>query len=63
MEELDYKDPVKRKKFVKHLLDDLEAFERKLDKDMFERHSARIGFEQECCLIDYSLRPSIKNIE
>lgn len=61
--ELDFKDPVKRKRFVKHFLDDLSSMEYMLREGMFEKGINRIGLEQEFCIIDYSLRPLFKNME
>ncbi len=34
-----------------------------LEQDMFEKDSTRIGLEQEFCIMDYSLRPLMKNLE
>lgn len=61
--DIDYKDPERRKAFVKNLIDDIEALNIMVKSDMFERTSLRLGVEQELCLIDYSLRPLMKNLE
>ena len=62
-DDIDFKDPTRRKVFVKNLIDDIEALNKMVDADLFERTPVRLGVEQELCLIDYSLRPLMKNIE
>lgn len=39
-------------KFVRHLLNDVQALEHMIDNDMFEKNIVRIGAEQEMCLVD-----------
>jgi len=52
-----------RNKFVKHLLDDIEAMDSMFKNKSFDTDDIRIGFEQEYCLIDYNLRPMMLNLE
>ena len=52
-----------RNKYVKHLLDDIEAMDLMLQRELFDTEEIRIGFEQEFCLIDYNLRPMMLNLE
>ncbi|HAW52843.1 MAG TPA: CBS domain-containing protein [Flavobacteriales bacterium] len=61
--DIDYKDPKLRKAFVKNLIDDIEALNKMVNDDLFERSPVRLGVEQELCLIDYSLRPLMNNLE
>ncbi|MCB0761272.1 MAG: CBS domain-containing protein [Flavobacteriales bacterium] len=49
-----------RKVFLKHLLNDVEAMEYMLANNHFESGIARIGFEQEFCLVDNHYRPSLQ---
>jgi CBS domain-containing protein len=44
--------------FLKHLLNDVRAFEKMLDDDLFERDVRRIGAEQELFLVDEHWRPA-----
>jgi CBS domain-containing protein len=44
--------------FLKHLLNDVRAFERMLADDLFERDVRRIGAEQELFLVDPHWRPA-----
>jgi CBS domain-containing protein/gamma-glutamyl:cysteine ligase YbdK (ATP-grasp superfamily) len=44
--------------FLKHLLDDVRAFEKMLGDDLFERDVRRIGAEQELFLVDQHWRPA-----
>lgn len=53
-------DKATRSKFVKHLLDDVEAIEIMLEKNLFESGVTRIGAEQEFCLVSENWRPSNK---
>jgi CBS domain-containing protein len=48
----------KRKAFTKHLLQDIEALDRMIANDQFERGIRRIGAEQEFCLITDQWRPA-----
>lgn len=52
-----------RKDFVRHLLNDIEAFEYMLQNNLFETGIQRVGAEQEICIVDKDYRPSIKAIE
>ncbi len=52
-----------KKKFIDHLLKDIEALELMLKKGMFESGITRIGVEQEVCLIDPAWRPAPINLE
>jgi CBS domain-containing protein len=47
-----------RSEFTQHLINDIEALEIMLDKDMIERGIHRIGAEQEFCLVDEHWRPT-----
>ena len=49
-----------RKDYLYHLLNDVKALERMIENDLFEKDVARIGAEQELCLIDNKFRPSKK---
>jgi CBS domain-containing protein len=44
--------------FLKHLLNDVRAFEKMLEDDLFERDVRRIGAEQELFLVDAHWRPA-----
>ena len=44
--------------FLKHLLNDVRAFEKMLDEDLFESDIRRIGAEQELFLVDPHWRPA-----
>lgn len=52
-----------RKVFLRHLLNDVDALDRMLKEGMIESGIARIGFEQEFCLVDRHFRPSIRAME
>jgi len=52
------KDPESRKRFLKHLLHDVEAIEKMKELDLFEKGITRIGAEQEFCLVDSHFKPS-----
>lgn len=52
-----------RMQFINHLLDDVEALEYMLENDMFESGIERIGAEQEFCLVDKDMTPSINALE
>ena len=47
-----------RKEFVRHLLNDIEAFEYMIDNNLFETGIQRVGAEQELCIVDKDYRPS-----
>jgi CBS domain-containing protein len=57
------KDPETRKRFLRHLLHDVEAIEQMLTEGRFESGVSRIGAEQEFCLVDKYFRPSIHALE
>lgn len=44
--------------FTQHVFRDLQALDRMLNEDMFEKGITRIGAEQEMCLIDSAFRPA-----
>ncbi len=50
-------------KFIRHLLNDVEALTYMLDNNWFEDDIIRIGAEQELCIVDESFKPAPKNIE
>ena len=47
-----------RKKFLYHLLNDIEALDLMIREGMFEKGIQRVGAEQELCLVDKYFRPS-----
>jgi hypothetical protein len=47
-----------RKKFIKHLLNDVEALEQMIREGQIEKGISRIGAEQEFCLVNQNWRPS-----
>lgn len=50
--------------FVRHLLDDVQAFEYMLEHNWFESDITRIGAEQEMCLVDNkTFKPACINME
>jgi len=51
------------KKFTKNLLKDVQAFEKMLKNDWFEKGVSKIGAEQELCLVDKNMKPFPKNLE
>ncbi|MCC5942176.1 MAG: CBS domain-containing protein [Balneolaceae bacterium] len=57
------KDPESRKKFLLHLLHDVEAIEKMLEDGQFESGISRIGAEQEFCLVDKHFRPSLNSLQ
>lgn len=52
------KDPESRKKYLKHLLHDVEAIDQMIREDMIEKGKRRIGAEQEFCIVDKYFKPS-----
>ncbi len=52
-----------KQQFTNHLITDLKTLERMIEMDLFEKGVTRIGAEQEFCLIDDRLRPSMKAME
>lgn len=57
------RDPQSKKRFLKHLLHDVEAIEIILEKGLFESGITRIGAEQEFCLVDRHFKPSLNALE
>src|SRR6056297_152665 len=57
------KDPESRKRFLKHLLHDVEAIEQMLKDGLFESGVERIGAEQEFCIVDSFFKPSKRGPE
>ena len=52
-----------RSKFIRHLLNDVEALELMLERGLIESDITRIGSEQEFCLVNKNWRPSKKSGE
>ncbi|WP_435674403.1 CBS domain-containing protein [Polaribacter sp.] len=52
-----------RKDFVRHLLNDIEAFEYMIENNLFETGIKRVGAEQELCIVDKDFRPSANALE
>ena len=52
-----------RKKFIFHLLNDLEAFEKMVNDDLFEKGIQRVGAEQELCILNENYRPSLNALK
>ena len=50
-------------RFVRQLLNDVEAFEYMLENNWFEDDTIRIGAEQEMCLINRYYKPSYKAMD
>ncbi len=50
-------------RFVRHLLEDVDALEYMLENNWFEDDIIRIGAEQEMCLIDTNYKPAHRNME
>jgi CBS domain-containing protein len=53
------RDPEARKDFLKHLLHDVEAIERMIERGQIESGISRVGAEQEFCLVDQYFKPSM----
>lgn len=51
------------KKFINHLLNDIEALDMMIKSDAFEKGIQRIGAEQEFCIVDRYYRPSFNALE
>jgi CBS domain-containing protein/gamma-glutamylcysteine synthetase len=51
------------KNFTKHLLKDVQAFEKMLEEGRFEKGVYKIGAEQEFCLVDQNYKPFPINLE
>ena len=52
-----------RKKFIYHLLNDLDALKKMIDEDLFEKDIQRIGAEQELCIVNKNYRPSLNALK
>ncbi|WP_340105517.1 CBS domain-containing protein [Rhodohalobacter sp. 8-1] len=57
------RDPQSKKRFLKHLLHDVEAIEKIMERGLFEAGITRIGAEQEFCLVDKHFKPSLNALE
>jgi CBS domain-containing protein len=57
------REPESKKRFLKHLLHDVEAIEQMLNKGLFESGITRIGAEQEFCIVDRNFKPSLNALE
>ena len=49
--------------FTQHLLKDIEALERMLEEDWFDRSPIKIGAEQEMCIVDQHFKPAPFSME
>ncbi|MDW8287044.1 MAG: CBS domain-containing protein, partial [Flammeovirgaceae bacterium] len=49
--------------FTRYLLKDIQALEKMLEEDWFEKDVIRIGAEQEICLVDEHGKPAPKSME
>ncbi|MBT3647216.1 MAG: hypothetical protein HN542_03130 [Flavobacteriales bacterium] len=56
-------DPLARRAFTRHLLNDIKALELMLKKGMFESGIDRIGAEQELAIVNKEWRPALNNLE
>lgn len=52
-----------RKKVIYHLLNDVNALEKMIEEDRFEKGIQRVGAEQELCLINRQYRPSLNALK
>ena len=52
-----------RVNFEKNLINDIRAFEYMLNHNLFEDNIARVGAEQEICLVDDKYRPSLNALD
>jgi len=57
------KDPHSKRKFLKHLMHDVEAIEAIMERGLFESGITRIGAEQEFCLVDRHFKPSLNALD
>jgi CBS domain-containing protein len=57
------KDPRSKRKFLKHLMHDVEAIEEIMERGLFESGITRIGAEQEFCLVDRHFKPSLNALD
>jgi len=58
-----FSDPVEKRVFTKHLLDDIKALEIMLQESLFEKGIHRIGAEQELVLVNSNWKPSLMGVE
>jgi len=56
-------DEASMQRFVKHLLNDVQALQYMLDNNWFEKKITRIGAEQEMCLVDEAYKPATVAVE
>ncbi len=56
-------DSLDRVKYIDHLLNDIEAMQEMLAKDLFEKTRLHIGAEQEFCLVNEDWAPAVKAME
>ncbi|MBT28251.1 MAG: CBS domain-containing protein [Thalassobius sp.] len=49
--------------FTRNLLKDVQALERMLNEDLFDKEEIKIGAEQEICLIDENFKPAPRSME
>ncbi|MGB0390627.1 MAG: CBS domain-containing protein [Salibacteraceae bacterium] len=52
-----------RKRFLRHLLDDVKSLDRMVKEGLIEKNVKRIGAEQEFCLVDSQFKPSVKALD
>ncbi len=52
------RDPESRKRFLRHLLQDVKAFDRMMEEGLIEKGINRIGAEQEFCIVNRFFKPS-----
>jgi len=52
-----------RKHFIRHLLNDVAAFEKMLKDDVFEKEIQRVGAEQEICIVNDRYTPAYNALE
>ena len=57
------KDPHSKRRFLKHLMHDVEAIEAIMERGLFESGITRIGAEQEFCLVDRHFKPSLNALD
>lgn len=58
-----FTDPVEKRVFTRHLLDDIKALELMLQESLFEKGVHRIGAEQELVFANNHWGPSMKGVE
>ncbi|MEZ4843624.1 MAG: CBS domain-containing protein [Bacteroidia bacterium] len=58
-----FSDSNQRRAFTKQVLEDIQALDLMLQKNMIERHTSRIGAEQELVLLDKNCKPASNNME